>query len=83
MSKFNYDAPAELFASPNRRIARPFKYKRLDTAANAIRFAVAELSQPALVGACIETGEDEERLDHKHIRELYDSADYPLKRGPS
>ncbi|HZP75146.1 MAG TPA: hypothetical protein VFB45_03285 [Pseudolabrys sp.] len=83
MSKFNYNAPAELFQSPNRKIARPFRYKRFDSAADAIRFAVEELPAPALLGACIETEQDEERLGHKDIRELYDSADFPLKRRPS
>jgi hypothetical protein len=83
MSKFDYNAPAELFQSPNRRIARPFRYKRFDSAADAIRFAVEELPAPALLGSCIETDQDDERLNHKDIRELYDSTDYPLKRRQS
>lgn len=78
MSKFNYTAPAELYPSANRKIMRKIKYRRFDHAADAIRYAVEELPAPLLLGAIIEL--DEERLDHKDIRALYDSADYPLQR---
>ena len=79
MDKFNYDAPAELFPSRNRKIAQKVKYRRFDRAADAIRYAVEELPEPLLLGAFIEM--DNERLGHKDIRALYDSADYPLKRA--
>jgi hypothetical protein len=78
MNKFDYSAPAELFPSRNRKIANKVKYRRFDKAADAIRFAVEELPEPLLLGAYIEI--DEERLGHKDIRALYESADYPLKR---
>jgi hypothetical protein len=67
-----------LFPSRNRKIANKVKYRRFDKAADAIRFAVEELPEPLLLGAYIEI--DEERLGHKDIRALYESADYPLKR---
>ena len=76
MDKFDFNAPAELFPSRNRKIANKIKYRRFDRAADAIRFAVEELPEPLLLGAYIEI--DEERLGHKDIRELYDSAEYPL-----
>jgi hypothetical protein len=76
--KFDYNAPAELFPSRNRKIAKKVKYRRFDHAADAIRFAVEELPEPLLLGAFIEM--DDERLGHKDIRALYDSADYPLAR---
>ena len=79
MDKFNYNAPAELFPSRNRKIAQKVKYRRFDRAAEAIRYAVEELPEPLLLGAFIEM--DNERLGHKDIRALYDSADYPLKRA--
>ena len=79
MDKFDFNAPAELFPSRNRKIANKVKYHRFDRAADAIRFAVEELPEPLLLGAFIEI--DEERLGHKAIRALYDSADYPLKKG--
>jgi Arc/MetJ-type ribon-helix-helix transcriptional regulator len=79
MSKFDYNAPAELFPSRNRKIASKVKYRRFDTAADAIRFAVEELPEPLLLGATIEI--DEERFGHKDIRALYESEYYPLKKA--
>jgi hypothetical protein len=78
VNKFNFEAPAELFPSRNRKIANKVKYRRFDRAADAIRFAVEELPEPLLLGAFIEI--NEERLGHKDIRALYDSAEYPLKK---
>jgi hypothetical protein len=79
MDKFNYNAPAELFPSRNRKIASRVKYRRFDRAADAIRFAVEELPEPLLLGAYIEI--DEERLGHKDIRALYESDRFPLKKA--
>lgn len=81
MSKFDYSAPAELFPSRNRKIAKNVKYRRFDKAADAIRFAVEELPEPQLLGAFIEI--NEQRLGHKDIRELYESEDYPLAKKAS
>jgi hypothetical protein len=81
VDKFNYDAPAELFPSRNRKIVNKIKYRRFDRAADAIRFAVEELPEPLLLGAYIEI--DEARLGHKDIRALYDSAEYPLSKRAS
>ena len=81
MSKFDYAAPAELFPSRNRKVANKVKYRRFERAADAILFAVEERPEPLLLGAYIEI--DEERLGHKDIRALYDSADYPLKKRAS
>ena len=78
MKKFDYRAPAELFPSRNRKAKQLVKYRRFDTAADAIQFAMEELPTPALLGAVIEINET--RLSHAEIRELYESPDYPLKR---
>ena len=78
VEKFDFDAPAELFPSRNRKIVNKIKYRRFDHAADAIRFAVEELPEPLLLGAYIQI--DEERLGHKDIRGLYDSAEYPLTK---
>ncbi len=78
MTTINYDAPAELFPSRNRKVVSKLKYRRFDRAAEAIRFAIEELPEPLLLGAYIEI--DETRLGHREIRALYESERYPLKK---
>lgn len=79
MKKFDFNAPAELFPSRNRKIANKVRYRRFDTAADAIRYAVEELPEPLLLGAYIEINES--RLGHKDIRALYDCESYPLPKA--
>jgi len=78
MTKFNYDAPAELFPAPTRKTRKAGKYRRFDSAADAIRFVVEELPAPMVSGTILET--EDERVAGDAIRALYDSSDYPLKR---
>jgi hypothetical protein len=77
----DYSAPAELFSCRGKNRQGQFKYKRFDTAAEAIRFAVEDISAPALLGACLEV--DEVRFGHHEIHCLYEDAAYPLKRCES
>ena len=77
MTKFNYDAAAELFPT-RRRLRRPFGYKRFAQAAEAIRFAIEDLPADCLAGAFLEV--DEQRYGSDDIRRLYESANYPLAR---
>jgi len=79
MATVNYDAEAELFAPQSRKFGTgPMGYKRFDSAAEAIRFAIEELPAELLRGAYLEV--DEDRFDGSAIRQLYESEAYPLKR---
>lgn len=79
LSGFDYSAPAELFPSGPRKGKSFFAYKRFDTAAEALRFAVEELPAPALLGSYLEV--DEARFGVHEINALYESSTYPLKRA--
>jgi hypothetical protein len=78
MDKFDYNAPAELYPGRNRKSVKKMSYRRFDTAADAIRFAIEELPELLLLGAFIEI--EEKRLGHKDIQALYASENYPLKK---
>lgn len=78
LEEFDYSGSAELFALKRKKYG-PVTYRRFETAAEAIRYAVEDLSRPLLEGTVIETGA--ERLDARTIRELYCGARYPLKRA--
>jgi hypothetical protein len=81
---FDYDTAADLFGYGNppakgRRIKRqPLDYRRFARAADAIRFAIEEMPAQMLSSICLEV--DDTRFDGAGIRELYDSAAYPLAR---
>jgi hypothetical protein len=77
MAEFDYAAAAELFAL-RRRLPRrdPFRYKRFERAAEAIRFAIEQLPRECLAGAFLEV--DEQRYGSEDIWRLYESAKYPL-----
>ena len=79
MATVNYDAEAELFPPRGRRFgAGPMGYKRFDSAAEAIRFAIEVLPAELLRGSYLEV--DEDRFDASAIRQLYESEVYPLQR---
>ena len=79
MSDFDYNTEAELFPS-KRRLSRRSSvgYKKFEHAADAIRFAVEELPAEFLPGTHLLV--EDERIVGAKIRELYESAEYPLQR---
>jgi hypothetical protein len=79
MSDFDYRAPAEVFACRSRGSSpRPVTYRRFESGAEAVRFAIEELPSDVLFGTVLEV--NEQRFDAAQIRKLYDSKDYPLQR---
>lgn len=79
---FDYNASAELFPSMGTGFRRKMvSYKRFDSAAVAIRYAMEELAPDKLAGAVLEV--DEVRYDDTAIKELYASSEYPLQRTNS
>ena len=79
MPDFDYNAAAELYSTRRRMPRRqPLGYRRFAQAADAIRFAIEDLEPELLLGAYLEVGE--ERFESGGIRQLYDSAEYPLAR---
>jgi hypothetical protein len=79
VEEFDYSAPAELFmASAKYGRKPPVGYRRFESAAEALRFAVEELPASLLVGTVLEVSEI--RFDHQGIQVLYQRDGYPLAR---
>ena len=76
---FDYGASAELFMNRTRTTKGRPKYRRFDTAAEAVRFVVEELPSAVLTGAYLLVAET--RFGVEEIRSLYQSAGYPLPRA--
>src|SRR5260370_8426756 len=81
MASFSYNTAAELFPAAIRKKKRAgFAYRRFDTPAAAVQFAIEELPADSLNGAYLQG--DEARFDQSGIRTLYESQDFPLPRRP-
>ena len=80
MTGFHMDAPAELFVGSARgRNRRAMQYRRFDTGAEAIRYAIEDLPPELLRAAAIESGG--ERLEADEILQLYQDQIAPLTGG--
>ncbi len=78
MTRFNYTGGAGLYAGHSRVGISGPRYRRFETAAEALRFAVEDMPKSLQRGSLLEI--DGARFDHEQIRALYDAPDYPLSR---
>lgn len=81
MTVLDYEAEAELFMTRRTNRSRPLRYRRFNTAAEALRFAIEDMPAALLSGSLLEV--NGERFDGKCLLELYTSEAYPLPRGPA
>jgi hypothetical protein len=80
MGDFNFNAPADLFPARSRTGNRPVGYRRFDTAAEAIRYAIEQMPSEFLDGTVMEV--EGRRVDGAGIRNLYENSEYPSKKKP-
>ena len=78
MSRFDYNAPAEVYAGRGMRGSGIMMHQRFDTGAEALRYAIEIMPRPNLRGAIIEA--DKRRYWHSEIQKLYDAPEYPFER---
>lgn len=79
MEPFDFDVPAELYATLGRRSQRaPVTYRRFSSSAEALRYAIETLTPEQLYGTVMEVSDA--RFDGAAIRALYESTAYPLPR---
>jgi hypothetical protein len=79
MDTFDYQVPAEVYASRGRGATkRPMTFYRFKSAAEAIQFVMEKLPAEMLMGTTMEIGE--ERFIGNDIKKLYHSESFPLSR---
>ena len=71
-------AGAGLYPCKNWKRTSRLGYKRFDTVAEALRFAIEVMPASLLRGSILEV--EEARFDSTQIQRLYDAGDYPLQR---
>jgi hypothetical protein len=82
MPMFNYTASADLYRFTSAKVRGHARYKRFDTAADALQFAFEGMPPELLMGSILEVGEA--RYDGKDMRKHYEAEAYPLeRRSPS
>ena len=78
MDSFDYSAFAEIFPGRQRN-GMAGRYRRFETAAEALRFAMEDVPAKARQGLTLDVSEI--RFGRAEIEELYRSADYPFARA--
>ena len=77
VSPVDYNCSAELFPASSARRGK-VSYRRFGSLAEALRYAIEELSPALIVGAYLEANEI--RYAASEMRQLYDADEYPLPR---
>jgi hypothetical protein len=78
MAAFDYSAGAGLYPCKTVRRTSRLLYKRFESAAEALRFAIEDMPVAMLRGSVLEI--DEARYDGQQMRRLYEADAYPLPR---
>jgi hypothetical protein len=78
VANIDYNASAGLYPCKTNKRTTRVRYRRFDTVAEAVRFAIEDMPDVQLRGCVLEV--DETRFDGNGIRRLYDAQDYPLLR---
>ncbi|MGV1908360.1 hypothetical protein [Agrobacterium cavarae] len=78
LTRFDYTGEAGVYAGKSKVETRGPRYRRFETAAEALRFAVEDMPNSQQRGSLLEIGEA--RYSQRQIRVLYDAPGYPLSR---
>lgn len=78
VAEFNYMTGAGLYVGRRSRGSSGPRYKRFETAAEAVRFAIEDMPGSQLRDSMLEV--DESQFDDRQIRMLYDAPGYPFSR---
>jgi hypothetical protein len=79
MPTIKYAEPAELYLGRDPKRSRGLGFKRFPNAAEAIQFAMEDITPGNLRGATLEVGES--RFSGLEIAALYADKNYPLARA--
>lgn len=74
----DFTATADFYPGRVGHRSRQITYRRFDNAAEAIRFAIEDMPVALLRSSLMEV--DEQRFEGGQIRQLYDSAAFPIPR---
>ncbi|MBX4974013.1 hypothetical protein HJB73_11245 [Rhizobium lentis] len=78
MTVFDYNAGAGLYPCKTINRRGSLVYKRFDSVAEALRFAIKDMPASLLRGSVLEV--EEARFDGLQMRKLYEDDAYPLTR---
>jgi hypothetical protein len=75
---FNYEGRADLYPGRGKNRGKGLGYRRFDSAALAIQYAIEEMPASQAMGTVLEV--DEQRFTMDDITALYQRQAYPLRR---